>query len=120
MTKWSTEVLGKNGAPDFGALLKDELTVVLLQGKNVFGDMIYCYVQLTFPDLQRLQTALTLDESFNPSDFGTVVAAGKGEPPEEVKAEIATTYKVLSKANTKPAASVPAAAPAEKKSWDEY
>lgn len=109
--------MGKTGAPDFGALLKDDYTVILLQGKNVFGDMIYCYLKITFPDIEKLQGALALDESFNPSDFGTVVAAGKGEPPEEVKAEIATTYSVFQQPAAKQSA---APIPKEKKNWDEY
>ncbi len=119
-TKWSTQVIGKTGTPNFGELLKDEYTVILLRGKNTFGDMIYCYVKLTFPDLHRLEEALKYEDSFNPSDFGTVVAAGRGEPTDEVKMEVAATYPVLGKAPApapKPAA---AAIPEEKKAWDEY
>lgn len=121
-TKWSTQILGKS-APNFGELLKDEFTVVLLRGKNVFGDMIYCYVQLAFPDLERLQQALKSDASFNPSDYGTVVAAGKGEPTEQVKAEMALAYPSLSAASTQPTTNAPASAapiPEDKKKWDEY
>lgn len=115
-TKWSSEILGKS-AVDFGALLKDDFAVILLQGKNVFGDMIYCYVKVTYPNIEKLQTALTAGGSFNPSDFGEVIAAGKGLPPEEVRAEIALTYPMLDKPRpmqpSKPLST-------DKKAWDEY
>lgn len=115
-TKWSSEILGKS-AVDFNALLKDEYAVVLLQGKNVFGDMIYCYVKVILPNIEKLQAALTGGGTFNPSDFGEVIAAGKGTPPEEVRAEIALTYPMLEKPRPMQAASTGSI---DKKKWDEY
>lgn len=123
-TKWSTQVVGGNAKPDFGALLKDQYTVILLQGKNVFGDMIYCYVKITFPDLEKLQATLKTDNSFNPSDYGTVVAAGMGEPSPEVRSEVAITYPIMGgmSPTAAPGAAAVAASniPTEKKAWDEY
>ncbi len=118
-TKWSSQVLGKGGV-DFGSLLKDEFSVVLLQGKNTFGDMIYCYVKVIVPNMEKLQTALQSSASFNPSDFGEVIAAGKGAPPDEVRAEIARTYPMLEKAKMMQNAVAKAAPATEKKAWDEY
>jgi len=115
--KWSSTDLGKKSS-DFGELLKDEYGVILLQGKNVFGDMIYSYLKIALPDLDKLQAALQSDESFNPSDFGTVVAAGKGEPSEEVKAEISTSYRVFEQ--PKPINPASPSVPDKKKKWDEY
>lgn len=121
-TKWSTEVLNNGGGtPDFAALMKDEATVILLRGKNVFGDMIYCYLKVAFPDIRKLEDALSGTSTFNISDFGTVIAAGKGEPPPEVQAEVALAYPMLDK--PKPLNTAPASQPAakqEKKNWDEY
>ena len=121
-TKWSTEVLGSGGKPDFAALLKDEFTVILLRGKNVFGDMIFCYLKITFADIKKLQDAIDGSETFNISDFGTVIAAGKGEPTADVQAEVALAYPMLDK--PKPIVTATAAAPAaatpQKKAWDEY
>lgn len=120
--KWSTQVLGKTSI-DFGDLLKDEYAVILLQGKNVFGDMIYCYLKVALPDIDRLQAALQSDDSFNASDFGSVVAAGKGEPTPEVKAEVALTYPLLEQPRpVRPpgASSTPDMPEIEKKAWDEY
>jgi len=119
-TKWSTEILGKNGAPDFSALLKDECVVILLRGKNIFNDFIYCYLKIAYPDIPRLQAAIAGEGNFNISDFGTVLAAGKGEPPEEVKAELALSYPMLDKPTPFGDHSNTPAAPTEKKNWDEY
>jgi hypothetical protein len=120
-TKWSSQILGKSGV-DFGSLLKDEFSVILLQGKNTFGDMIYCYVKIIMPNMEKLQKALQSSASFNPSDFGEVIAAGKGTPADSVRAEIASLYPMLDKARMMQQAATPisAAAPSEKKNWDEY
>lgn len=121
-TKWSTdETTTKSGMGAFAELFKDEYAVILLQGKNTFGDFIYSYVQVALPDIKRLHAALANGEDFTPSDFGTIVAAGKGEPPEAVRNEIAATYKTLEPiipATFQPASAQPI--PTEKKAWDEY
>ena len=115
--KWSSQVLGKT-AVNFGELLKDEFVVILLQGKNVFGDMIYCYVKATYLNVEKLQAALKAGQNFNPSDFGEVLAAGKGFPTDEVKAEIGQLYPML---ETPRMVHEPAAGGNfEKKAWDEY
>jgi len=116
-TKWSSQVLGK-GAINFGDLLKDEYSVILLQGKNTFGDMIYCYVKVTIPNMEKLQSALKLGGNFSPSDFGEVIAAAKGQPTQEVRAEIGRMYPMLD--TPRPFHQPLAPAQAEKKAWDEY
>lgn len=123
-TKWSNTTANKGGSADkFGALFKDEYAAVLLQGKNLFGDLIYSYVEVTLPNIKRLYAALHSGQDFNPSDFGTIVASGKGEPSAEIRAEMAATYKNLQPIDSasfvteKPAAP---AIPTEKKAWDEY
>lgn len=120
-TKWSTEVLGKGGGTDFASLLKDESTIILLRGKNVFGDFVYCYLKINYPDIERLKTAIAENQRFNISDFGSVLAAGKGEPSDEVKTEIAGAYPMLDQPKSLlPDAPESKAAPLEKKNWDEY
>lgn len=117
-TQWNTKALGKpdalNGA---GGGLFDESVVILMQGKNTFGDRIYSYVKLTLADLKRMQGAIQAGNPFNPSDFGSVVAAGKGEPTDEIRAEIASAYKIL---DGRGAGGFEAAPPPEPKAWDEY
>src|SRR5690606_13614576 len=118
MSQWSTKALGKNGpAPDVATPPEDPFVVVLMQGKNTFGDRIYSYLKTTMPDLSRMHAAILAGAPFNPSDFGSVVAAGKGDPPEDVKAEISSMYRVLDSSRN---AAAPATPPPEQKAWDEY
>lgn len=122
-TKWSTQVQAKSGATNFGDLLKDEYAIFLLHGKNVFGDIVYCYVKVSLPNIKKLQLALQSSENFNASDYGEVVAAGKGDPSDEVRAEIALTYPMLEQPTVMRIPAPPAIQadiPMEKKAWDEY
>ena len=83
--KWTTNEVNRSGYNDkLGELLKDEYGVILLQGKNAFGDFIYSYVQITLPNLKRFYNAFSDGTNFNPSDFGTVIAAGTGKPTRMV------------------------------------
>ena len=120
-TKWTSNPLS-NGSSTAGMLadkLASEYVVLLMYGKNSFGDKIYSYLKIMLPDLQRLKSAVQAGKGFNPSDYGTVIAAGKGEPTDEVKREVASTYPMLDAARPAPA---PAAEPisSAKKAWDEY
>jgi hypothetical protein len=116
-SKWTTKTI-----PDATAgtapkgLLEDQFVVLLLYGKNSFGDKIYSYVKINLPNLPKLKTAILAGKGFTPSDFGEVVAAGKGEPTAEVRTEVASLYQVIEGAR-------PPVAPIEngqKKAWDEY
>ena len=112
-----------NGSTDkFGELFKDEYAVILLQGRNSFGDMIFSYVEVTLPNIKRLYAALNSGEDFAPSDFGSIIAAGKGNPPDSMREEMARTHNMLqpitppvfnANNNAQPI-------PAVKKAWDEY
>lgn len=116
MSQWNNKSLGKNlELLQNGGM--DDPVVILMQGKNPFGDRIYAYLKLTLKELMKLKSAMDSGQTFNPSDYGSVVAAGKGEPTEEVKAEITSLYKLL---DLKPAYSGPASAPPQPKAWDEY
>lgn len=115
---WNSKTLSGNKAIDaLQSGVLDEDVVILMQGKNTFGDRIYSYLKAKVKDVLRMQSAIKAGQPFNPSDFGTVVAAGKGEPTDEVKAEISSTYKVL---DSRSAASAPPPPPTEQKAWDEY
>ncbi len=113
---WNSKALGKNLDALQSGVMNDDV-VILMQGKNPFGDRIYSYLKLTVKDLMRLQSTIQSGAGFNPSDFGTVVSAGKGDPSNEVKAEVAAMYKVLDP--VKPLTDS-AAPPPEKKAWDEF
>ncbi|MCX7092018.1 MAG: hypothetical protein NTY50_01010 [Methylobacter sp.] len=91
----NNETHKKNSPHKFDELFKDEFAVILLQGKNSFGNVIYSYVQVALPNIKKLYSALNSSEDFSPSDFGTIIAAGEGEPSDELRAEMAITYKTL-------------------------
>ncbi|NBO20126.1 MAG: hypothetical protein EBV03_13085 [Proteobacteria bacterium] len=112
--------MGKKGGVDFASLLKDESTVILMRGKNMFGDMIYCYLKITFGEITRLQETLENSETFDIREFGEVLAAGKGEPSSEVQAEIANAYPMLEKPKILATPKEEPVKPAEKKNWDDY
>ncbi|MDX2074051.1 MAG: hypothetical protein SFX19_06780 [Alphaproteobacteria bacterium] len=120
-TKWANNPAGEK--PDFSELFKEQYAVVLMRGKNSFGDHIYSYIKITFANFKRMYEEMEAKKQFTPSDYGEVVAAGTGEPTDEVKAEIAAQYPML---DQKPASSSSsgsggsAAAPVAKKAWDEY
>lgn len=113
---WTSKPLPEKAA-NGASSLDSQFVVLLLFGKNSFGDKIYSYVKINLPNLPNLKSAIQAGKGFNPSDFGEVIAAGKGEPPNEVRSEIASTYQVLD--NSAPQAA-PVAANTEKKAWDEY
>ncbi len=120
----NNETGGGGGSTNaFDELFKDEYAVMLLQGKNSFGDMIYSYVKVALPNIKLLYAALNSGKDFAPSEFGTIIASGKGIPSEELKNEMSATYDMLNSAN--PSFSMnkdnminPAAL--KKKAWDEY
>ncbi len=118
-TKWSAEVL--NGGVDFDDLFKDQFAILLLRGKNVFGDFIYCYLKVSIKELKALNAVLKQDVEFTISDYGSVIAAGKGEPPPDIKAEISLAFPTAASnaGALHQGANVPAEM-MEKKSWDEY
>jgi hypothetical protein len=115
-TKWTTTnaMPGNNGPQD---RLGEEFVVLLLHGKNSFGDKIYSYLKITLADLQRLKSAMQSGKGFTASDYGTVIAAGKGEPSPEVRAEVSAMYPIM---NDQRASRPPMAPTTQKKAWDEY
>lgn len=116
-TKWTSNSLDDGDISEPQRPLGDEFVVLLLYGKNPFGDKIYSYLKVTLSNLQKLKAAIHLGQGFNPSDFGEVVAAGRDEPTDAVRLEIASMYQVMdAHAIPKPIS----AAPAQKKAWDEF
>lgn len=108
------------GGTNFGELFKDEYAVILLQGKNNFGDMIYSYVEVTLENIKRLYAALNSGEDFTPSDFGTIVASGTGLPPEELRREMSSNHNMMKPITPAVFQPQPQNIPTEKKAWDEF
>ena len=121
MSKWTTNGISNKESTQEPAAnpLTNGFVVLLLYGKNSFGDKIFSFVKINLPNLPKLKSAILAGKGFTPSDFGEVVAAGKGDPSPELRAEVAAQYPVMDgqKAVTPPPAAI---IPTEKKAWDEY
>lgn len=75
--------------------LGEEDIVVLLGGFNNFGDKIYNYIKMQFKDYDELREQIKAGGRFDVRGYGEVIAAGKGDPTAEVKAEVASQYKMI-------------------------
>lgn len=118
-TTWKTGAYSKNSTPvSVDDTAMDEKVVVLLQGKNVYGDMIYTYLQLTIRSLIDLRNKMLKREDFMPAEYGTVIAAGKGEPSAELRSEMAVTYNMIDVPKPAPAMAKAFAVP-QPKLWDD-
>jgi len=112
--------VNKSGADTFGDLFKDDYAVILLQGRNSFGDPIYSYVEVALPNIKRLYATLNSGQDFTPSDFGVILSAGKGTPSEALRKEMASTYNMLQPSTQGVVPKPSTSAPVQKKAWDEY
>lgn len=119
--EWVTKALGSvnlTGEEVIDDSLLDEEAVVLLQGTNMFGDPIYSYLKVSLRNFRKLRDCMLAGENFTPSDFGQVVAAGRGEPPQDVRDEMAVQYKMVEVPKRAPAKAV-AAASSQPKFFDD-
>jgi hypothetical protein len=120
MTEWTPQAFSSNSTPvAVDEALLDEEVVIYMTGKNIYGDPTYAYIKLTLRNLQKLKMAMDNDDQFMPSDFGTVLAAGRGEPSEEIRAETALTYNLVDIPKPITRAPRPAANFAQPSMWDE-
>lgn len=118
-TTWKTGAFSKNStAVEIDEKLLDEKVVILLQGKNVFGDAIYTYIRLSLRSLQQLRDKMKKNENFMPAEYGEVLAAGRGEPSPELRSEMAVTHNMIDVPRSKPGGT-PAFATPQPKLWDD-
>lgn len=93
---WTTKAFSNNATPiELTDEMLNEEGVIFLTGRNIHNDQVYSYLKLTIANLQKLKSALRRGDQFMPSDFGTVLAAGKGEPSQELRSEMAVRYKLV-------------------------
>lgn len=118
-TSWKTSAFSKNTTPvSVDEELLNEKGVILLQGKNIYGDQIFTYLELTLKSLIQLREKMRRQEDFMPAEYGTVLAAGKGEPSTELKSEMAVTHNMIDVPKPKPQAPQAFAVP-QPKLWDD-
>jgi hypothetical protein len=117
---WKTGALSKNSTHvELDDTLLNEKVVILLQGKNLYGDGIFTYLQLTLKSLQQLRDKMRKNEDFMPAEYGEVLTAGKGEPTAEMRSEMAITHNMIDVPRAKSAATAPAFSVPQPKLWDD-
>lgn len=96
---WATQSMGKtlHSSDDqkIGTELMDDEAVIMVTGNNMFGDKVFSYVKFTLKNFLRMREAMESGQNFKPSDFGEVVAAGRGEPSQELKDEMRIKYGLV-------------------------
>lgn len=116
---WKTSAYSKNSTPlELDEELLSEKVVILLQGKNIYGDGIFTYLQLSLKSLQQLRDKMRKMEDFMPAEYGEVLAAGKGEPGPEMRSEMALTHNMIDVPRPKATAPASYAVP-QPKLWDD-
>lgn len=87
---WVAKALGKTQPvqADDASSVQSEPTMLLIQGRNTFGDDIYTYVRLPMNRIDDVKKHLSTGQNFVPGHFGTVVAAGRGKPTPDVTEEV--------------------------------
>lgn len=58
--------------------------ITFVAGKNAKGEQTYCYVGVLGNKMQEFMAA-SQKNRFAPSDFGTIIKSGIGEPTDDVK-----------------------------------
>ncbi len=75
--------------------LGDEEIVLLLSGYNNFGDKIYNYLKLPLRNVEPLISSVDNGGRFDVREYGEVVAAGVGNPPDEIRQEMESQYRMI-------------------------
>jgi hypothetical protein len=89
---WHTKALAFKSDTSATDVADDEPVLMLIEGINPFRDKIYCYIKLPYANYRKMREKMMQKEKFNPRDYGEVVAAGLGQPTDEVKKEIKDEY----------------------------
>ena len=93
-SSWVAKALGVTGGSDQEDSGGDDL-VVLVQGKNVFNDSIYCYLRIPHPKLEEFRGKLENNQKFDIREYGDVIAAGRGLPNQEVQDEMTRDFGMM-------------------------
>lgn len=77
---------------DIKADLKQDELVIRLEGRNPFGDPIFSYIKLTMEKMYDLRIAMLEKKNFTVSDYGAVIASGRGKPSRALRRKLAAEY----------------------------
>ncbi len=92
-------------------ILGNEDVVLLLAGKNNYGDKIFNYLKIKLSKVDAFLDLTRSGKKYVVKDYGEVIAAGLGEPSAEVKKRVESEYKILDPLQSSPAAPGEAKAP---------
>jgi len=95
---WETQSMGDAGLSPEDIItekLLDDEAVMLVTGKNMFGDDIYSYLKFTMKTFNALREAMIAGENFKPSDYGSVISAGRGKPSQQLRDEMHENYGLV-------------------------
>ncbi|MEU8327893.1 hypothetical protein [Micromonospora sp. NPDC048839] len=67
---------------------QEGVALLLIMGRNTAGDEIYTYLRLPTEEVEQVKTFIAAGKTFVPSEWGNVVAAGRGVPTSEVTEEV--------------------------------
>jgi hypothetical protein len=96
--EWVAKALGSANLSvddNISSELMDDETVMLINSTNMFGDPVYVYLKVQMNNFRPLRDAMVSGDSFMPSDFGEVLAAGRGSPPQAVIDEMRVRFKMV-------------------------
>lgn len=92
---WVSKALGKTQAVEDLSSVHHESATLLILGRNTFGDEIYTYMKLPMQRIDEVKERISSGQNFVPSHYGSVVAAGRGIPTQEVRDEVGTPEFML-------------------------
>ena len=93
---WSRSGFGRFVSPDLVAEeFLDSEVIILMQGDNLFGDLIFSYTRYTGRQLRQMFGKMQAGEDVRPADFGEVLASGRGEPSEALVEEMRVKHNMI-------------------------
>jgi hypothetical protein len=92
-SNWAAPGIGRHMAPDIiDDEYLDEILAIFLQGNNMFGNLVYSYLEIPGRHLRRLFNVMVSGRNFKPAEFGVVLFSGIGTPPPDVREIMRITY----------------------------
>jgi len=70
-------------------------SIVLVQGKNIYGEKVYCYLKVDATMFYEVKQKLLAKEKFDLRDYGEVIAAGSWGPSFEEQMDLDREYNML-------------------------
>lgn len=71
-----------------------EGVIELIQGTDDEGEEVYAYISIPLADYPIYREISASGEIFDPTQFGTLLAHGRGEPPPSLARKLAAKYKL--------------------------